>query len=283
MSDLPASCINCGHTLTGQFCAQCGEKVFSEHDKTVKHFSHEVFHFLTHLDGKFLRSLKAVFFKPGLLSLEYCQGIRKKYFKPVSLFLIGVILYLIFPLIQGLNMTHRATIHTYNAIGIGIPEMVSMRKAEKEGITLTELGERYDAKSPKFAKILLLILLPFTAGLLWLLFFRKRVYLFDHLILGTEMNTQFVYTVFLGIPIFLTLIGTIWNLISGNDFHYDDWLIVPLQAVVLAITWGRSLQRFYSLSRWETIWKTFVFFLLHSVLVYIAYRLILFLIVIMFV
>lgn len=283
MAKTPSTCINCGSPLSGNFCSTCGEKVFSEHDKTVSHFLHEAFHFLTHLDGKFLTSLKAVFSKPGLLSLEYCKGIRKRYFKPVSLFLIGVIIYLLFPLLQGLNMSFTENVNTFSSLRINMVREMAITKAEKNNITLEELSERYDAKSPKVSKIMLLLLLPFTAFLLWMLFFRKRAYLFDHLMLGTEMNTVFLYMVFLFIPLLLRLGGQIWHLITGGDFDYGDTVIVPLQFVILSIYWSRAFRTFYGTGRWETVWKTFVFFVLHGLLVYIVYRLLLFVVVMMFI
>ncbi len=283
MAKPPSTCINCGSPLSGNFCSNCGEKVFSDHDKTIGHFVHETFHFLTHLDGKFLTSLKAVFSKPGLLSLEYCRGIRKKYFKPVSLFLVGVIIYLFFPLLQGLNMSYYENINTFSALHVYVVEDVAVKKAEKKNITTEELANRYDAKSPKVSKIMLLLLLPFSGLLLWLLFFRKREYLFDHLIMGTEINTVFLYMVFLFIPLLLLLGGKIWYLISGNDSHYGDPVIVPLQIVILSAYWSISFRKFYGTGVWETIWKTFVFFVLHGLLVYVVYRLLLFLVVMMFI
>lgn len=275
----PITCLNCGHTFTGEFCNKCGEKVYADHDKTVQHFLHESFHFLTHLDGKFLKSLRLIFFKPGQLAFDFCRGVRKRYFKPVSLFLIGVILYLIFPLVQGLNMSHQVSVNTFNAIGIGLPESLSEHKMKKAGLTWEQLGEKYDAKSSKAAKIMLLILLPVTGGLLWILFFRKGKYLFDHLILGTEMNTLFVYVTFLLIPLLLEGIVWVWFLITGNHVGYGDTIMAPMQIVILGVAWSISLRRFYQIGRWESIWKTIAFFILHSLFVYVVYRFILFMVV----
>src|SRR5688500_3391743 len=98
------NCKNCNHSFTGKYCNVCGEKVYSGHDKEIKHVFEEAFHFLTHFEGKFLTTIKTIFTNPGMLSLDYCNGIRKKYFKPISLFLMIVILYLLFPLFEGLNM-----------------------------------------------------------------------------------------------------------------------------------------------------------------------------------
>lgn len=283
MSQPSNTCLNCGSTLTGAYCSQCGEKVFSEHDKSIKHFIQENFHFITHLDGKYLKSLKLVFFKPGFLSLEYCRGIRKKYFKPVSLFLVGVLIYLIFPLLPGLNMSFYQNHSTfYRGMHIEAVHSMSVNYMEKKGITEEELARRYDAKSPKFAKVMILLVLPFTAGILWILFFRKRQYLFDHLIIGTEMNTLLLYAMFIFLPLLLNGVVWSWFKITGNDLDYGDPIIVPIQIILMSVGWGYALRRFYGLGRWETVLKTFLFYVLHAVFVYIVYRLILFMTVMLF-
>ena len=76
-------CKNCGNRFTGKYCNVCGEKVYTEKDKSIKYIIEEGFHFLTHFEGTFLKSLKAIITRPGTLSLDYCNGIRKKYFKPL--------------------------------------------------------------------------------------------------------------------------------------------------------------------------------------------------------
>ena len=54
--------------------------------------------------GTFFNTLKKIFTKPGQLSVDYCNGKRKTYFKPLSLFLLLVVVYLLFPVFEGLNM-----------------------------------------------------------------------------------------------------------------------------------------------------------------------------------
>mgnify|MGYP003546581747 FL=1 len=97
-------CKNCGNHFTGKFCNQCGEKIYNEKDKLIKHLFNDAIHFTSHFDGTFLTSLKTAITKPGKISLDYCSGIRKKYFKPVPFFLLLVVFYLLFPRFQGLNM-----------------------------------------------------------------------------------------------------------------------------------------------------------------------------------
>ena len=101
------TCKNCGHQFNGHYCNQCGEKVYSDHDKTFRHFSEDAFHFPTHFDNKILRTWWLIMTKPGFVSSQITAGIRKPYYKPVNLFIIGVVLYLLFSFFQGLNMPLR--------------------------------------------------------------------------------------------------------------------------------------------------------------------------------
>ena len=101
------TCKNCGNQFTGKYCNVCGEKVYTDHDKSIAHFLEDALHFITHLEGTLITTLKTILTKPGRLSYDYCHGIRKKYFKPLSFFMLLVILYLLFPFFTGLNMPFR--------------------------------------------------------------------------------------------------------------------------------------------------------------------------------
>ncbi len=103
MQPTTLTCKNCGQQFQGNYCNYCGEKVYHAHDKKFSHFAEEIFHFITHFDNKFFRSFWLMFTNPGFLAREFSEGKRKYYFSPVSLFMIGVVIYLLFPLLQGMN------------------------------------------------------------------------------------------------------------------------------------------------------------------------------------
>lgn len=85
-------CVTCNATLTGRYCAQCGESVLATETPTVWHFvSHNLLHELTHLDGKVFLTLRYLFFHPGLLSREYFAGRRQPYINPIRLLLTAII------------------------------------------------------------------------------------------------------------------------------------------------------------------------------------------------
>ena len=183
------TCKSCGNHFQGNYCNRCGEKVYHAHDKKLSHFLEEAFHFITHFDNKFFRSFWLMFSKPGFLAKEYGEGKRRKYFSPVSMFLIGIVVYLLFPLLQGFNISFNSHISNNNQLHFYALQQWAQHKAAAGNITLVVLAEKFDHVSPKFSKILLILLIPFAALILTLLFRRKRKYYFDHMMMGAEFNS----------------------------------------------------------------------------------------------
>jgi hypothetical protein len=79
-------CLNCGATVQGRFCQQCGQ----ENVEVKESFAHLLLHFvedLTHFDGKLWKTLKQLLFKPGNLTLLYMDGKRATYIHPIRMYL----------------------------------------------------------------------------------------------------------------------------------------------------------------------------------------------------
>src|SRR5262249_11950902 len=86
--DKSQNCPECTTPLMGKYCHQCGEKLPSPHDLTLKHFLHHGFHELTHLDSKIFRTLRTLLFHTRVLSAEYVAGSKQRYVLPLRLFLV---------------------------------------------------------------------------------------------------------------------------------------------------------------------------------------------------
>src|SRR6187402_34629 len=132
------TCKNCNTTLKGTYCHNCGQKNYTEKDKNLKGIFEEVFHFMTHFEGTMLTTLKTLLGKPGKLSKDYCDGIRKKYYKPISFFLLLIVVYLVFPFFQGLNMRMPYYKHIPLS-GHAIARQINNKTTAKQ-ITETELA-----------------------------------------------------------------------------------------------------------------------------------------------
>ena len=266
--------------MTGKYCVNCGEKVYQEHDKNIIHLFDEVIHFVTHFDGSFLTTLKTFLTKPGKYAADYSAGIRKKYFKPISFFLVIVIIYLLFPLFQGLDMRFQTYISKGNdASWYALP--LAKKKMQQHELSLTELAGKYDKKSPAFAKILLLILIPMSALALSVLFYRPRRYYFDHFILSTEILSFYIFLQFLFLP--LLAICTVALFPSLAYLFNDGSWILYIFYFILAIYFGLAFQAFYGQKRWISILKAIIFFFVFFIVIRKLYNFLLYYLVMLFI
>lgn len=90
-----ANCKNCKELLTGKFCVNCGQKA-SVRDLNLHELFHEFWHSFTHTDRGVLRLIKDLSLHPKSVYLNYFEGQRKKYFSPVTFFLIaaGILIFI---------------------------------------------------------------------------------------------------------------------------------------------------------------------------------------------
>jgi hypothetical protein len=264
-------CKNCQNLFTGKFCNQCGQKVYHETDKSVMHLIEEIFHFLTHFEGSFLTSVKTILLHPGKLSLDYCAGIRKKYYKPISLFLMVVIIYLLNPMYSGLNQEFRH----YKGNNVYGPMAKAAIEHKLSNSTLTEngLATAYASKSKSVSKALLFIFILTSTVFLYVLFFKQRKWLFDHMILSTEINTIFILLIFILFPIFLILLRVVFQL---SEDVLPDEIFSIISFIIFVIYNGIAFKTMFKESTIRTIIKSLLFTLSHIVFFVFVYRIIVF-------
>lgn len=82
-----ARCRNCGAGIGGAWCASCGQETNLALPSVGK-FMREAAGRYVALDGRFWRTLFALLFRPGFLTLEYLEGRRRRYVRPARLVLV---------------------------------------------------------------------------------------------------------------------------------------------------------------------------------------------------
>lgn len=268
-------CKSCGNHFTGKYCNQCGEKNYREQDRKISHLLEDSFHFITHFEGTFFTTIKTIFSKPGQLSTDYCNGIRKKYFKPLSLFLLLVVIYLLFPLASGLNMPLKNHLDQ-NMYGEFATKKVETYLQAHPQITYTMLEEKFAAKSEKLSKLLLLMIVPCSGLILWALTFFKRKYFFDQMVLSAEINSFFLIANFFLLPLLIILIY-----LAAKLFHFSvEWVTDDrytfIGQVATTLFTAFSMKRFYGFRLLYRIIASLVFIYFHSLIVYSLYKFTLF-------
>ncbi|MEO7264799.1 MAG: DUF3667 domain-containing protein [Ferruginibacter sp.] len=270
-------CKNCGKHFTGKYCNACGEKVYTSADKKIKYLVADAFHFISHFEGKFLLTIKTILTKPGKFSFDYCDGIRNKYFKPLSFFLLLVIIYLLFPVAQGLNMSLAAHVNASRYSGYAKSEVIKL-------LTIKHLPENYliDAfqkKSEIVSKVLLVMIIPLMALLTWVITRKKQKLYFDHFILSTEINSFMVLWGFLITPLLIRLVYLIIFLLTKKEYFSDIAFAIIVTSFICIFIFKAS-RRFFTLKNWQAWLFTLIYVSVYIFIIQFVYKFLLFFITI---
>jgi hypothetical protein len=172
--------------VVGSFCSACGEEQPGHHDLSLRHFFHEVFHEFVHLDSRLFRTLKALIFQPGFLTVEYFAGRKARYFRPLRLFLV------IFALNFFVYSLYRpVTIYDFQRVlqteTSGVMVKLIDRKAEKQHTTREELVDRISHRWAANVSLLQLLSVFLLAVILKLVYLPKRKFYIEHLVFAFHL------------------------------------------------------------------------------------------------
>ncbi|MFY8210233.1 MAG: DUF3667 domain-containing protein, partial [Caulobacter sp.] len=84
------TCSDCGHAVSGNFCANCGQPTHVH--RTLLHLGEELLHGVMHFDGRVWRTVPLLVTNPGRLTREWVAGKRARYVSPLGLFLFTIFL-----------------------------------------------------------------------------------------------------------------------------------------------------------------------------------------------
>jgi hypothetical protein len=87
-------CPNCKYveTTDAAFCSSCGQK-FGPGKLTIKEYIRDLLDHVFALETTFLRTLRRIFI-PGQLTIDYFNGFRRRYYHPLRLFFVLLVLHL---------------------------------------------------------------------------------------------------------------------------------------------------------------------------------------------
>jgi hypothetical protein len=217
-----SQCLNCGATLTGPYCAQCGQHLTGT-DLSLRDLLRETTHELTHVDGKVLRTLKALFFKPGQLTIDFLAGRRARWLTPLRIYLICSVVYFVSgPLIE--RVTHRSvremarfqlTDESGRPVTVLTPEL---RRQVAQGLPGRIYGveaieravqnpARLNQQITSAFQQAMFVLLPLFAFLTWLVWRRPQQHYPAHLYLALHLHAAWfgILTVVNAIGAFLAV------------------------------------------------------------------------------
>ncbi|MEO8160633.1 MAG: DUF3667 domain-containing protein [Arenimonas sp.] len=178
----------------------------------------EAFQQVTELDGKLLRSLRLLLFRPGVLSREYIDDRRVRYASPISLFLLANVLYFFSPAMSDFNLPFADQVPGPMAVrsldpsvDIGAVRRQQLARnfgqahsrwtaplverklkagiATHPGYDMHALAQDYDREAGIVGKVLIVVHVPIMALALALVLLRKRRYFVEHFVVALHLFT----------------------------------------------------------------------------------------------
>ena len=189
-------CDNCGRRLSGAYCQDCGAPDVASRDLSFRGFLAEVAEEFTSLEhSKLLRTLKALLFRPGMLTREYFTARRVRYIKPVTLCLtilaLNFFTYSVGNSVSLFDVGKSAAASDAVLRANGIDTRDSLlaqieRGAARQKVTVGVLEERINDRWARNVSLLQIPLIGFFAGVLQLAYFRRRRFAVEHWIFSTH-------------------------------------------------------------------------------------------------
>lgn len=237
-------CPNCGTTLAGDYCHGCGEKRPEARDLSVRHFLKDAAQELTSLDSKLYHTLRALLFRPGLLTLEWVAGRRGRYLKPLNLclalFALQIFAYTATKAASMFNVAMLVENEKQMSEQMHIPNgglygRLFSRASARKGTSVESLYDAVNEKWQRNVSLLQPAQIVTLALLLQLLYVFSRRYFVEHLVFSMHFLafTSLTTTLMWPIYFFLGIAPTRYNmLVAVSKFLLDIlYMFVALRAV----------------------------------------------------
>jgi hypothetical protein len=233
-------CPSCAEFGRGRYCSACGERFLVDHDFSIRHFFLETLpHEVLDIDGKFLRTLRLLLLRPGMLASEYVVGRRQRYVGPLRFYVIAFLLH---AALASLLAGHGPSLSEH--IRESEPtQLLARLAASRPGVNWNdpELRASLHERGRWFAEIGTMLIFLGIAALQKLVFLRSGRRYLEHVALSLNIVSFYIVVLLLvevGLGIFFDR-----SHFADYDVDAQQWVAVTL----LPVYWFLAIRRFYGL------------------------------------
>ena len=298
------NCENCNSYVPERYCSRCGQ----ENITTRQPFYFLITHFIedfVHYDSSFWHTIKNLFLKPGVLTLEYLSGKRQSSVNPVKLYIfVSFITFFILAILPS-NSNEISIAQNDKPFGVEVEKEMNtnndfselkveeayttsfgqyilkpLNEKNKEitdkHISKEEFSERFFHNFFSLIPKALFLYMPFFAFLLWLFYDKKKWWFFDH-----GIFTLHYFSMLLLVTTIMSVISYVFNLLHDGFFGFMSGIIKLFLFFYTIVYFYLALRKIYKQSRIKTIIKGtlllwinsfFILIILAGLLIYSFYK-----------
>lgn len=260
MNSISAQCATCGTSLVGDYCSQCGEQRLNPKLRSLHYILNDIIQDLTSVDGKLWRTLKSILLKPGQLEYDYHIGRRVYYLKPITLFFVLNVLFVMFSPISDFYVTliDQMSLQPYSPY----IKPLLLDYLSSHQISYQAFEQNYNQLVIVLARSLIILQVPIYALACSFIMYNKKYFSGDYFNFSLNFHSWLLMWVVLAMaPAFV--IGLFIQLfelpIEPNKFYF---LLLPIGIGVYLLI---AMRRMFKLSWLHCIWRLALLILAYQI------------------
>lgn len=237
------TCQTCGAVAGAAYCGACGERRLSPRDLGVLALLGQVLESVTNVDGRAFRTFRALFLRPGELTLAFLEGRRKQYIAPFQVFLIAnVAFFLLQSLLGAQVLSNTFASHVEKQVYSPRALAIATQRLQKAGITREAYEPVFDGAVDVNAKALVVLFVPPCALLAWLISLGRRRPGGVHWVFALHFVAFWLLLFTVVGPLVALLVIAALKVAGLSEGLFDaifSWLVMVLSAVWVYRAFGR--------------------------------------------